>query len=194
MAVGEKYRDRDRTWICKCVCGTTRSVLAYNLESGASTSCGCLTIENTRKALTKHGMTGGIKPIPVEYSAWSNMKSRCRDSSREDFKYYGGRGIKVCDRWMESFSNFFADMGRRPSDKHTIDRINVDGNYEPGNCRWATWTEQQNNKQLIKMCRRGHPFTPENTITISKTGRRLCRICNRRRDIQYKLKQKLATA
>lgn len=82
-----------------------------------------------------------------EYKTWLNMRRRCEDSGRHVFKYYGGRGIRVCDEWQD-FSMFLRDMGERPFPKATIDRINVNGHYEPRNCRWATWSEQQRNKRL----------------------------------------------
>jgi hypothetical protein len=125
-------------WRCLCECGTSRIVRQYSLIHGISKSCGCL----TRRKIT-HGESR-FAGNTAEYGAWSAMKSRCSNPNVESFKRYGGRGISFCDRWI-SYENFLADMGRRPSEKHSIDRINGNGNYEPGNCRWATRKEQQQN-------------------------------------------------
>lgn len=82
----------------------------------------------------------------AERSVWNGMKKRCLDPANDSYKYYGGRGIKICSRWLKSFDDFYSDMGPRPSEKHSIDRINNNGNYEPGNCRWALPFDQNNNK------------------------------------------------
>lgn len=92
----------------------------------------------------------GVNKSP-EHRAWVQMKQRCTNEKKRDFKYYGGRGVKVCDEWLHSFKAFFAHIGLRPSDKHSLDRIDVNGNYEPGNVRWATHQEQVENTRVIRM-------------------------------------------
>lgn len=102
----------------------------------------------TSKPTIKHGHCKRGVPRTATYKAWCDMKSRCLNPNRQDFHYYGGRDIKVCDRWL-SFENFLADMGERP-DGLTLERLNNNGNYEPSNCRWATWSEQNQNKRQRK--------------------------------------------
>ena len=124
-------------WNCKCRCGTERAVKAPSLRSGRSTSCGCYHLE----AVTTHGMTESRT-----FVSWHTMLQRSQNPNSRDYHSYGGRGIKVCKRWQASFENFLADMGERPDGK-TLDRKDVNGDYEPDNCRWATPSEQQRNRR-----------------------------------------------
>jgi hypothetical protein len=133
------------TWECVCDCGATTSSIVYKLRSGKKTSCGCQRAANIGKGVKRHGDTIGLKTT-AEYRIWSSMKSRCCLPTNRAFHWYGGRGITVCDRWMK-FENFLADMGRRPSAKHSLDRADNDKGYAPGNCRWATQKEQTNNSR-----------------------------------------------
>ncbi len=126
-------------WSCRCDCGGTATPTIYKLTGGHTTSCGC----RQRTTRLTHGETSGRNRSP-EFRAWQNMLKRCSNENHPQFKDWGGRGITVCERWRV-FEPFLADMGRRPSALHSIDRIDVDGNYEPSNCRWATKDVQQHN-------------------------------------------------
>ena len=130
-------------WICQCDCGTVKSIAVSSLRSGRSKSCGCYCSDVLVKIRTTHGQSK-----TKIYNIWVSMLSRCRNKNFPLYKNYGGRGIKVCERWL-IFENFLADMGDKP-DGMTIDRINNDGNYEPSNCRWATWIDQANNKRTTR--------------------------------------------
>jgi len=129
-------------WLCLCECGTRSSVTGYTLRKGLSTSCGCY----MREVFTnlQHGATKGRR-WSREYQSWSNMKARCLNPKHEHYKYYGGRGITICDQWLHSFANFFIDMGRRPN-KMTIDRVDNAKGYAPDNCRWASAKTQRDNQ------------------------------------------------
>lgn len=131
-------------WLCRCDCGSTVDVDSLHLGCGHTQSCGCLQKDRLALARTTHGATSAKGSIP-EYGVWLNMKARCTHKSVDSYKYYGARGIKVCERWMK-FENFIEDMGRRPSDGHSIDRIDSNGNYEPSNCKWSDSFEQNNNR------------------------------------------------
>jgi hypothetical protein len=131
-----------RYWACDCDCGQTVEVRTGGLRSGATKSCGCLHKEIMSQSHYRHGMIRS-----TEYRIWNNIKNRCGNPNVPAYPRYGGRGITICDRWKDDFSAFLSDMGPRPSTGHSIDRINNDGNYEPGNCRWATAKEQGNNSR-----------------------------------------------
>jgi hypothetical protein len=135
-------------WKCNCVCGNSSTVYRGDLRAGRTKSCGCLKNE-TQKDIGVRRTTHGLSNTS-EYHTWYSMKYRCNNTNSKDYPDYGGRGITICDRWLESFDNFYKDMGEKPTAKHSLDRINVNGNYEPSNCRWATIAEQSNNKRPYK--------------------------------------------
>jgi hypothetical protein len=136
---------KGNSWVCRCDCGKEINTKAYDLKSGHTKSCGCLKSELSSQRFMKHGALKAYKRTK-EYLIWANMKNRCANPTQASYKNYGARGIKVCARWNR-FENFISDMGKRPSDKHSLDRIDNNGNYAPSNCRWATKEEQVANKR-----------------------------------------------
>jgi len=129
-------------WLCKCDCGNIKKATAHNLKQDNVRSCGCY----FNIGGTTHGFSefkGKNKP---EYNAWRSMKRRCAENNKRSHKNYFARGIKVCDEWVNSFIDFYNHIGKRPSNKHSIDRINNNGNYEPNNVRWAISKVQSRNK------------------------------------------------
>lgn len=148
--VSEVARDSAYMIECRCDCGNSKSVFVYSLLDGISNSCGCLRVETTKKRATTHGHTKGDGRT-AEYAAWSDAKSRCYNSNVRNYSEYGGRGIEMCEEWRNSFEAFYAYMGDRPSLIHSLDRIDANGNYEPGNCRWATDKEQCRNTRFNRV-------------------------------------------
>lgn len=138
-----------RIFNCVCDCGNHKIVRYSNLKNGNVQSCGCLFTDVQRSNKLKHGDLSHNKRSR-EYITWANMKARCYNPSNNRYNLYGGRGIEVCERWINSYENFLEDMGRKPTPKHSIERINVNGNYEPLNCKWATDSEQMKNRRPFK--------------------------------------------
>lgn len=149
-------RKKKSMWECLCICGNSTKVSLWDLKNGTTKSCGCY----NSIYHTKHGYRkGGAQP--TEYKIWANMKDRCNNPNCGSYVDYGGRGIKVCQRWDDSFENFLADVGFRPSKNHSLDRYpDNNGDYEPGNVRWATVPQQQRNRR--------------NNAIITYNGKSLC--------------------
>ena len=135
---GPRNGSGKRQWLCRCACGQTTQANQCHLRGGRIKSCGCKHAEHHRT----HGMERS-----AEYRTWDGMIQRCHNPRSKAWRWYGAKGVKVCPAWRSSFVRFFQDMGLRPGPEYSIDRIDPFGNYEPGNCRWATAKQQARNKR-----------------------------------------------
>lgn len=159
LSLAGRTKAQKRTWTCRCDCGREFVAAGGNLKSGRSRSCGCYRNAAQGKRIAERSLTHGQSNSP-SYRSWAAMLTRCTNSNATGFHRYGGRGIAVCDRWRD-FAAFLTDMGERPTGK-SLDRWpNPDGNYEPGNCRWATPKEQAANKSTGK--------APEDAVRATRT-------------------------
>lgn len=143
VAAEAERRGYQRFYFVRCDCGIEKQVSSNCLRTGVTKSCGCL------RDQVKHGGYAKGERAP-EIGSWQGMKDRCYKPSHKSFKNYGGRGISVCRRWLDSYETFLADMGRKPTPQHTIDRIDNDGDYEPDNCKWSTPSEQRRNQRPVE--------------------------------------------
>lgn len=169
---GEKYgrltaikrvanRKRATFWLFRCECGTETEINLGSVRSGITKSCGCLDREKSAERKRTHGMKG-----TRAYNVWCSMKARCLNPRQKSYRHYGGRGITVCPRWVESFENFIEDMGQ-PPEGFSLDRIDPDGNYDPSNCRWADMRTQRANQRGTVL----YPYEGEN-LPIAEIARR----------------------
>lgn len=167
-------RTRQMLWLCQCECGNQSTVFGGDLRDGHTRSCGCLKTElNIQRHTTHDGSRrmrkNGIREGHPLYDIWIGIRHRCHHQTNREYPRYGGRGIKMHPAWYESFPIFVSAVGERPSLEHSIDRIDNDGNYEPGNVRWATPKEQRRNSgKPISMQREIDRLTSENTRLISE--------------------------
>lgn len=161
----ENDKHRNSRWSCKCECGEIVNVLGFCLKNGNTKSCGCFMFDEASKRHIKHGHVTKGKSSPT-YRTWINMIQRCNNPNASYYSYYGGRGINVCERWM-NFENFLEDMGERPSKNHSIERKDSNGDYCLSNCKWGTSQEQGRNRSIQNNNKSGY----KGIYKVNKTGK-----------------------
>lgn len=165
--IGVSKVKRRVAFVCDCTCGETKTINAYAVTIGAAKSCGCI----TREVMPELFNGTGRSKNPA-YLCWISMISRCRNKASSSYKNYSERGIGVCDRWVNSFEDFIKDVGPRPDKKHSLERINNDEGYYPGNVRWATRVEQANNRRTnIYLLVSGEVMTAANLARVLKVNK-----------------------
>lgn len=189
--VGINY-NYQKTWLCVCECGNKKVIIDACLKNGNTRSCGCLQDLSRRTAKVIHGQSRKESETP-EYKAWTAMKCRCYNENSTRYENWGGRGITVCDKWLNSFENFYKDMGKRPSPQHSLDRFpDNNGNYESNNCRWATKEEQASNKSTGIFIEHNGKNTPiKELVSISGVSRE--NIINRVFKLNWGIEKALST-
>ena len=148
----KRYKNKTaRKMKCRCECGKEKDVFLTHLRSRKTVSCGCISIQLATERIVAIGTKHGLYHHPL-YGTHNSMKNRCSNPNNKKWKHYGGRGIKVCDRWLgeDGFKNFIKDMGNKPTPKHTLDRIDNQKGYSPENCRWATYKQNNDNRRVFK--------------------------------------------
>ena len=152
LSAAGKDKNGKHLFLCMCECGTESNVYGSSLKSGHSRSCGCLKLETCVKSmLSGRGLSSPtLNYKKPEYRIWCAMKDRCNRQKNKNYADYGGRGIRVCNEWNDSFEAFYSSVGQRPTSLHSIDRIDNDGDYEPGNVRWATQSDQARNTRTTR--------------------------------------------
>lgn len=144
LGVIGRSKNGAKVWRCLCDCGNIKDIVSSSLRAGLTRSCGCFYLKCSQDIRKTHGMSGS-----TEYHSWAAMKQRCYYQGHQEYENYGGRGIAVCEEWLDSFESFLQDMGHKPSEKHSIDRIDVNGNYCKENCKWSTPKEQAANTRKV---------------------------------------------